>query len=60
MDIAAMSMSMSQAQLGQDVSLAVLKKTMEQQENTAEQITEMMQTALQSVPNNSHRLDILA
>lgn len=60
MDIAAMSMSMSQAQLGQDVSLAVLKKTMEQQENVGEQITEMMQTALQSVPKSSHMLDILA
>ena len=60
MDIAAMSMSMSQAQLGQDVSLAVLKKTMEQQENVGEQITEMMQTVLQSVPKSSHMLDILA
>lgn len=59
MDIAAMSISMSQAQIGQDVSLAVLKKTMEQQENTAEQMTQMIQDATVSV-SSSHKLDILA
>lgn len=58
MDIAAMSISMSQAQIGQDVSLAILKKTMEQQENTAEQMTQLIQDATVSV-SSSHKLDIL-
>lgn len=59
MDIAAMSISMSQAQLGQDISLSVLKKAMEQQENTAEQMTQMIQGVTASV-SSSHKLDILA
>lgn len=58
MDIAAMSISMSQAQIRQDVSLAILKKTMEQQENTAEQMTQLIQDATVSV-SSSHKLDIL-
>lgn len=45
MDIAALSIAMSQSQLMQNVSLAVTGMAMEQQQGSVEQLTEMMTEA---------------
>ncbi|WP_017756419.1 YjfB family protein [Calidifontibacillus oryziterrae] len=45
MDIAIMSMSLSQSQLGQQVSLAVMKKAMNQAEVSADGLTKMLESA---------------
>lgn len=42
MDIAALAMSMKQAQLMQNVSLAVTKQAMEFQEQSTEQVLEIL------------------
>ena len=42
MDIAALSMSLSQQQLMQNVSLAVTKQVMEVQQQTTDQLVEMI------------------
>ena len=42
MDIAALSIAMSQSQLMQNVSLAVTNKVLETQQQQAQQLTELM------------------
>ncbi|WP_394234731.1 YjfB family protein [Niallia oryzisoli] len=42
MDIAAMSMALSQGQLGQQVSLSLMKQVMDQAEGNADFINKMM------------------
>ena len=44
MDIAKMSMNMAQVKLAQSVQISMLKKTMEQMEQTGEQLLKMIQT----------------
>ena len=57
MDIAAMSMAMSQSQVMQQASIAVTKKAMDQAEVQMQGIVDMMQ---QATPALNHRLDIRA
>jgi hypothetical protein len=45
MDIAALSIGMNQASLGQSVSLALTKKVMDTAQQNASQMTEMLQAA---------------
>lgn len=45
MDIAALSMGMSNASLGQSVSLALTKKTMDLAQQNANQMVQMLQQA---------------
>ncbi|WP_099190182.1 YjfB family protein [Tepidibacter mesophilus] len=44
MDIGAMSIGLSQANLGQQVSLSVMKKVMDTSQQNADMINEMMNT----------------
>ena len=55
MDIAALAMSMKQAQLMQNVSLAVTKQAMEFQEQSSEQMTEILDAPH---PTLGHAIDI--
>lgn len=56
MDIAAMSMAMSQSSVQQQASLCVMKKTMDQSQMQANALMEMMPSA----PSFGHRLDVRA
>ena len=58
MDIAALAITMSQAQLMQNVSLAVTDKVMETQQMQGQQLTEMMKTADAPHPNLGQKIDI--
>ncbi len=58
MDIAALAMTMSQAQLMQNVSLAVTDKVMETQQMQGQQLAEMMKTADAPHPNLGQKIDI--
>lgn len=58
MDIAALSMAMSQTQLMQNVSLAVAGKVMETQQIQAQQMTEMMESADAPHPTLGQKIDI--
>lgn len=53
MDIAALSMNMNAAKLSQDVGLAMVKKTMEVQEASVENLIQMM-------PPSNHIIDVTA
>ena len=55
MDIAALAISMKQADLMQNVSIAVTKQSMEFQEQSIEQLTEVTNV---SHPTLSHTIDI--
>lgn len=55
MDIAALSMMLKQQQLMQNVSLAVTKQAMEFQEESAEQMVEMIEAVH---PTLGHNIDI--
>ena len=55
MDIAALSISMNQAQLMQSVSLAVTKQAMEFQQQTTQQLTEITDAPH---PTAGHTIDI--
>ncbi|MCM0624449.1 YjfB family protein [Lysinibacillus sp. OL1_EC] len=55
MDIAALSMTMNQAALMQNVSLAVTKQTMEMQQQNTEQLVEMLDAPH---PTAGHTIDI--
>lgn len=55
MDIAALSMSMSQATLMQNVSLAVTKQAMDSQQQNTEQLVEMLDAPH---PTAGHTIDI--
>ena len=56
MDIAALSMAMSQSNVQQQASLCVMKKTMDQTSAQTSFIQEMMPPA----PSFGHRLDVRA
>lgn len=49
MDIGAMSIGLSQAQLGQQVSLSVIKKVMNTSQQNANMINEMMNTNVKNM-----------
>ena len=55
MDIAALSMSLSQQQLMQNVSLAVTKQAIEVQQQSTEQLVEMLDA---QHPTLGHSIDI--
>lgn len=55
MDIAALAMSMKQAQLMQDVSLAVTKQAVEFQEQSTEQLLEVIDAPH---PTLGHTIDV--
>jgi hypothetical protein len=55
MDIAALAMSMKQAQLMQHVSLAVTKQAMEFQEQSSEQMIEILDAPH---PTLGHTIDV--
>ncbi|MEK4426421.1 YjfB family protein [Solibacillus sp. FSL K6-1523] len=55
MDIAALAMSMNQAQLMQNVSLAVTKQAMEFQQQSAEQVVEILDAPH---PTSGHSIDV--
>ena len=55
MDIAAVAMSMKQAQLMQNVSLAVTKQAMEFQEQSTEQVLEILDAPH---PTSGHSIDV--
>lgn len=55
MDIAALAMSMNQAQLMQNVSLAVTKQAMEFQQQSAEQVIEILDAPH---PTSGHSIDV--
>ncbi|MEF9942328.1 MAG: YjfB family protein [Lachnospiraceae bacterium] len=57
MDIASMSMTMSQYAVQQSVGIAVANKTMEVQEAEGEQLLKMMEN---SIPSFGHTLDVMA
>ena len=58
MDIAALSIAMSQSQLMQNVSLAVADKVMETQQQQVQQMTESMESVHASHPNLGQMIDI--
>ncbi|ATP41296.1 hypothetical protein CSE16_15210 [Solibacillus sp. R5-41] len=55
MDIAALAMSMKQAQLMQNVSLAVTKQAMEFQQQSTEQVIELLDAPH---PTSGHSIDV--
>lgn len=55
MDIAALAMSMKQAELMQNVSLAVTKQAMEFQQQSAEQVIEILDAPH---PTSGHQFDV--
>lgn len=58
MDIAALSIAMSQSQLMQNVSLAVADKVMETQQEQVQQMTELMESVHVPHPNLGQMIDI--
>lgn len=58
MDIAALSIAMSQSQLMQNVSLAVANKVMETQQLQVQQITELTESIDAPHPNLGQMIDI--
>lgn len=54
MDIAALSMNLHASQLSQNVGIAMVKKTMEVQEASMENLVEMLP------PPSNHIIDVLA
>ena len=58
MDIAALSIAMSQSQLMQNVSLAVADKVMETQQQQVQQMTELMETVHARHTNLGQMIDI--
>ena len=58
MDIAALSIAMSQSQLMQNVSLAVADQVMETQQLQVQQMTELMETVDAPHPNLGKMIDI--
>ena len=58
MDIAALSIAMSQSQLMQNVSLAVADKVMETQQQQVQQMTESMESVHAPHPNLGQMIDI--
>ena len=58
MDIAALSIAISQSQLMQNVSLAVADKVMETQQQQVQQVTELMESAHAPHPNLGQMIDI--
>lgn len=58
MDIASLSISLNQAQLMQQVSIAVTKQAMEMQQQQVEQVAETLQTVGISDPNLGNVIDI--
>lgn len=58
MDIAAASITMSQARLHQAVNLAVEKKIMDSSENQSFQLIKMLETAVPSHPTSGHHIDL--
>ena len=58
MDIASLSISLNQAQLMQQVSIAVTKQAMEMQQQQVEQVAETLQTVGVSDPNLGNVIDI--
>lgn len=59
MSIAAMSMSIASSQQQMNIGLAMVKKTMESSEETAEGLYQMMDAAAQTV-SNGHIIDVKA
>jgi hypothetical protein len=60
--IAAMSMSLSQMKLSQSVDLAMMRKVMDLQEQSVEQLLEIAEVAVPEVaaaPPSEHLLDVL-
>ncbi len=57
MDIPAMSMAMSNVKINQQVSIAVLKKTMDTAEQQSNDMMKMMETTTVD-PNSSGKLNI--
>lgn len=57
MDIAALSISMHQSQLMQNISLAVTKQAMEFQQQSTEQLTEILEVATPH-PTSGHTIDL--
>lgn len=55
MDIAALAMSMNQAQLMQNVSLAVTKQAMDFQQQSTEQVIELLDAPH---PTSGHQVDV--
>lgn len=58
MDIAALSISINQSQLMQQVSLAVTKHAMEAQQQQVTQVAQLLQTVPISDPNLGNVIDI--
>ena len=58
MDIAALSIAMSQSQLMQNVSLAVADQVMEAQQQQVQQVTELMESAHAPHPSLGQMIDI--
>lgn len=58
MDIAALSIAMSQSQLMQNISLAVADKVMETQQQQVQQMTESMESVDAPHPNLGQLIDI--
>ena len=58
MDIAALSIAMSQSQLMQNVSLAVADKVMETQQQQVQQMTQSMKSVHAPHPNLGQMIDI--
>ncbi|MCP3760920.1 YjfB family protein [Domibacillus sp. A3M-37] len=52
MDIAALSMGMSQASLGQNIGLALTKKTMDMAQQNANQMVQMLQAPHPTLGNS--------
>lgn len=60
MDIAALSMEMSSASLGQAVSVAVTKKAMDGQEAAAVELIKQLEQANPAPPRDGHLLNLRA
>lgn len=60
MDIAAMAMNLSNAQLGLNISYAVAGKAMDAVEASGEAVVEMLESAEQMLPPSNHIIDVLA
>lgn len=60
MDIAAMAMNLSNAQLGLNISYAVAGKAMDAVEASGEAVVEMLKSAEQMLPPSNHIIDVLA
>ena len=58
MDVAALSITMSQSQLMQNVSLAVADQVMETQQQQVQQMTDLMESAPAPHPNLGQMIDI--